>query len=282
MMRREDLDATLAAANPVRRDEIDGLAVETDGPGVISAEDLLSAITEAPYADSTQGIAAAVDLGTWRSRSRGSIRRGFALAGAVGVVAVGVLVAIGSGGPAGGPTPAIGSGLARLVEASPPILLNAPGWRVERADESFMSEGSIQFFHGENGVSAAVEAGNVAEGLQNFAELQWRSEPLEGRLRRVASFAVEMGEATVLETTARIFVERERKARPFFEATAVWEEEGQVLVLRSFVPDLRTFEGRLAALRRVDAETWLDALRGRVVEHENGVAIVPPITKEGR
>jgi hypothetical protein len=235
-------------------------------------------------------------LGGVRRRSRRQRRRYLAVLAGGAAVAAAFLLLIGGigGGPASGPAPAVGGDLARLIEASPPILLDAPGWGVEYSDESFSTQGLTNFFRGEGGVSAAIEEGRVPEGLQGFAELQWSTEPLQERieglkslpeqLRRVAEkqdvelapFVVEEVEgAPVLGTTARVIVQS-YPANPFFEATGFWEEGDRLLVFRSIVPDLETFRSRLAALRHVDPQTWLEALKDRVVvRQEKGVAVMP-------
>jgi hypothetical protein len=235
-------------------------------------------------------------LASIRRRSRRQRRRYLAVLASAGAAVATFLLLIGGigGGPTAGPPPAVGGDLARLIEASPPILLDVPGWGVEYSDESFSTQGLTNFFRGEGGASAAIEEGRVAEGLQGLAELQWSTESLEERieglkslperLRRVAEkqdvelapFVVEEVErAPVLGTTARVIVQS-YPANPFFEATGFWEEGDRLLAFRSFVSDIETFRSRLAALRRVDPQTWLEALKDRVVEQrDRGVAVMP-------
>jgi hypothetical protein len=153
-----------------------------------------------------------------------------------------------------------------------------------------MREGSTQFFRGEGGVAAAIARSHGAKAVGNFAEFQWRSESLKSRVRqlrllpgrmrrlgsqrkglvRLAPFVMhEAGRASVLGTEARVFVHPE-EGEPLFEAIAVWGQGDEVLELRSFVPDLQIFKQRLARLRRVDAEVWLQALQGTVLRAGGG------------
>jgi hypothetical protein len=56
--------------------------------------------------------------------------------------------------------------------------------------------------------------------------------------------------------------------------TAYWAEGGYVLELRAAVPDQAAFEERLNWLRKVDSDTWLDAMPAKVVkaaEHDAAV-----------
>ena len=186
-------------------------------------------------------------------------RRAFVLAGAVAAIAAAFLIAAGSGkGPAGvAPEPALGAGLQRLVRVSPPILLTTPGWRVDRADEAFASEGSTQF----------------SDGGRLRAELRWESVPLKTRVREIqAGGASLVTTAIALGSEARVYA-RPAESSDLLTAVALWGRGGRVLEFRSSVPDMPTFERRLAALRGVDKGTWLEALPKRVVKTEAGVSV---------
>lgn len=50
------------------------------------------------------------------------------------------------------------------------------------------------------------------------------------------------------------------------DITSLWIDNGRVLEFRSSVPDMGTFERRLASLEKVDTTTWLDAMPARVVK----------------
>lgn len=276
-MKKQRIETAIAAANPVRRAKLGELELGA------AEREMLAAILDEPWSEERRQNAGAAPVGrsfAWLRFPKRSLTAATAVTAAAALfIAIGI-----GGGPATGPAPAIGGGLARLIEASPPILLQAPGWRLERADESFMSEGSNQFALG----------GEDSEDPTRFAELQWSStESLSSRVRGLESLPRKLEElaakegaqvapyllnevegAPVLGTTARVFVHPEI-GTPYSEVQAVWEEEGELRVFRTFVPDLETFRHRLGALSRVDAETWLDALKGRVIERRNGVVVLP-------
>lgn len=47
---------------------------------------------------------------------------------------------------------------------------------------------------------------------------------------------------------------------------AIWREGDRILSLSAWVPNLAAFRERLSWLRKVDAQTWLDAMPQRVVK----------------
>jgi hypothetical protein len=266
-MRERDIKAAVAATNPVSRDAVKGLALGSTGRNPIGGRDLLAAIsTDSSIASLPSRSERVLTLGRYLSG------RSVALAAAMGLV-VALLIAIGSGkGPAGAPEPALGAGLQRLAKVSPPILLAAPGWRVERAGEAFASEGSTQFVHG-SWLLSELKAQGHAEGLQQTAELRWVSIPLETRVRQVkADGAVLVKTAIALGAEARVYAYPIVPGDPL-AAIALWGRGGKVLEFRSYAPDISAFERRLAALRGVDKGTWLQALPRRVVKTEAGVAV---------
>ncbi len=53
-----------------------------------------------------------------------------------------------------------------------------------------------------------------------------------------------------------------------------WSEGGLLLELRASVPDLDAFEERLGLVRKVDAQTWLDAMPAKVVKAADHEATV--------
>lgn len=221
----------LEAIDPVRGEDLDG------AEGAL-AQGML------------RGILASDEAGpALAPRSRPKRRRGFALAGAVAAVAAAILVAASSGrGPGGETEPALGAGLARLVKVSPPILLRAPGWRVESAEETSPARGSTRFYHG-------AEA----------AELRWGPDSLSARERAVrARGAALLTTAAALGTEARVFT-RLNRSHELREAIALFEHRGRVLEFRSRVSDTAAFRARLAALRDVETGTWIEALPPKIV-----------------
>ena len=189
-------------------------------------------------------------------RSRSPRRRGFALAGAVAAVAAAILIAASSGrGPGGETEPALGAGLARLVKVSPPILLQAPGWRMESAEETSPATGSTRFFHG-------------AES----AELRWGPGSMAGREQAIrARGAALLTTAAALGTEARVYT-RLNRGHELREAIALFERRGRVLELRSHVSDIPAFKARLGALRDVETGTWIEALPPKIVNRTDSIS----------
>ena len=56
--------------------------------------------------------------------------------------------------------------------------------------------------------------------------------------------------------------------------TAIWPDGSRVLEFRSVAPDLAAFEALLAALKRVDVDTWLSAMPASVVKAANRPSVV--------
>jgi hypothetical protein len=272
-MSERDFEVALAAANPVSREAVVGLTLCPSGRE-IGGRNLLAAITaEAPAGGAPGELVSPGPAARAIFHRRRFGGRPLALAGAIAAVAA-ALIAIGTvEGPAGEPEPALGAGLQRLAEVSPPILLAAPGWRVERADEAFASEGSTQFFHGDESLAQMKAEGRAGAGLRQTAELRWLSAPLRTRIGQAeAEGASPVSVATVLGAEARIFSYLPA-GRNSLGAIAIWRHQGRVLEFRSYVPDIATFEQRLGALRGVAKGTWLQALPRSVVKTEAGVAV---------
>ncbi len=280
-MSKAEIEAVVAAVNPVSDESVESL------PLADAERELLDEV-----AREADGEVAAPAPSRARS-GFGQRRRGYlALGGAVSAAAAVLLVLAGTGGgPAGGPGTAVGDSFARLVEASPPIVLDAPGWWVERADELFMKEGTTNFARTPTSPTSEIEAGHPVRGLLGTAEFQWDTETVRQRIHRLRNLkqlrkittpeelsyyaSHKVGRAPVLGTTAQLFRHRPPPERPYFEAVAVWGEDGQARFFRSFVLDMATFRRRLAALRRVDAETWAEVLQGKVVTRKNSISVRP-------
>jgi len=265
-MSRSELEAAVAATNPVSREAVDELSLAG------AERELLAEIVGTAPEDDREPEPRRSS--TPRRRSPARVRRGYlGLAAAAAVVAL-LFVSASGGGPKVGPSTALGDDLKALIEASPPILLDAPGWSVLSASESFMTEGITIFI------------GPGPDPLE--AELQWGTETVPQRLHRMLNlkslrkvippselhFYVyrNAGEAHALGTTARLFKLPIPEHR--IEVAAVWGEDGEARVLRAHVSDMRTFRDMLAALRHVDARTWEGALHGRVVKTKHSVKVV--------
>jgi hypothetical protein len=238
-MSTREIDTALAAANPVSRATVAGLPLDA------AEEALLQAIVAEPRRTP----------GTRQARPRR--RRQLALVGAALAAAGLFLAVLGTGQRSDGPESAFGAELVRFAESSPLILLDAPGWTVDYADEQSAREGEMRF---SNGAAAT-------------ADLHWQRGPLASWVRDRAASATRTTTAPVLGTTAKVF-QYEGGSPGDRDVTALWLEDGRVLEFRSQVAGLAAFEERLAALRRVDAEAWLSALPPSVVRAANRGAAV--------
>jgi len=232
-MSTREIDKALASANPVSRATAAGLPLEA------AEEELLRAIVAEPRR---------TRVGR-RARPRRARRRQLALVGAALAAAVLLLAVVGTGERSDGPESAFGAELVRFAESSPLLLLDAPGWSVDSADEESAAVGEMRFTDGSTGA----------------ADLNWRPRPLGEWVRDRAASATRITTAPVLGTTARVF-QYEGGSPGDRDVTALWIDHGRVLEFRSQVAGLEEFKGRLASLRRVDADTWLSALPASVVK----------------
>jgi hypothetical protein len=154
--------------------------------------------------------------------------------------------------------------LVRLAESSPLLLLDAPGWSVTRADETDEVEGEMTFTFGDAPTGATSTA---ARGLS--ADLHWRRGPIATWKRDRAHEAALVVQRTVLGQRAQI-----SQYPNSTDFAAIWPDGSRVLEFRSVAPDLAAFEARLAALKRVDVDTWLSAMPASVVKAANRPSVV--------
>lgn len=290
-MNTRELELALAAADPVaqgRLDELDLVAME--------AELLADLDGEQP---------ASLPLGNGAPRRR---PRRLALAlGTAALAATAAAVVILAGGASERPSRAYGADLVRFAQASPLLLLEGPGWRVqdvneERAREGI--EGSVEFVTGKpirprsirlikNPETGQYEAWiPPASVRQRKVELSWHDGSLQDwlRLTRWRRFG-RWTTLPVLGTTAHVNTRAEipqNPGGPVYESgggpgnremTALWAEGGHVLELRAAVPDLRAFEERLGWLTKVDLPTWLAAMPPQVVKAGDHGAVVREMLK---
>ena len=190
-------------------------------------------------------------------------RRHVALVAAA-LAAAGLAIAVvGGTDRPGKPEPAFAAELVRFAESSPLLLLDQPGWHVERADEESVHTGEMTFR-------------NPAAGAVGAADLNWRSGSLRKWKRDRASSSEMTTTAPVLGTTATVYqYESAPILRGNLDITALWIDRGRVLEFRSISPDMATFKQRLASLKRVDTTTWLNAMPASVVkagDHDKAVA----------
>ncbi len=215
-------------------------------------------------------------------------RRLFGLAGLAAVAAAVVVLPLVGGGASESPSKAYGADLVRFAEASPLLLLEAPGWRVQNANDERRREGvegSIEFVTGKpipyESITYLGDPQRPREkGMfpprtrQRRVELFWHQGSLaqwvgmaRGSLHPHGQRWVEL---PVLDTTAKVDTRAE-----FFvnqggpgnrQMVAFWKEGDYVLELRAAVPDQAAFEERLAWLKKVDLDAWLEAMPPKVVK----------------
>lgn len=277
-MKTHELEATLAAADPVDWESLGGLDF-----GAMEA-DLIADLEGAP-----SGLQAPAPKAR-RPRTR---RLGFALAATALVSAV-VAFFFTAGHEGGQPSRAYAAELVRFAESTPLLLLDQPTWRVESVYEAgegaYMprdswGSGSMEFVSGPAipSESIRVSADGTVRGMaprgvrQRKVELGWRP----GNFGFPGPVVRHPVKVPVLDTTALV---NTRAETSYFLQTkagkkrielggpgdrqmvAVWHEGGYTLELRAWVSDLSDFEERLGWLRRVDSQTWLDAMPAKVVK----------------
>jgi hypothetical protein len=240
-----DLDALLASANPL--DAARALALDLDD----AHDELCRALL------AQEPIEAVRTARTARSRRRLVPRVALAVlvvfAGSMAVLSLGR-----SGGESGGTVWA--AELVRLAEASPLVLLDAPGWQVVYADEQSAQEGELHFGRG-----PADTGGGAA--------LNWRPGALSGWTVDRAASANVSTTAPVLGTTAHVY--QYEGGRPGHEdITALWRYDGRVLEFRAGAADVAAFKVLLAALRRVDTDAWLSAMPASVVKTGDRASVI--------
>jgi hypothetical protein len=297
-MKTREIEAALAAADPVDRDRLDQLD--------------LGAMEAALLAD-IDGEPAAAPPGMKASRRRRPRRLALALGAAAAAVAAAVVVLV--GGTSDHPSRAYGAELIRFAESTPLLLLEGPGWRVEDVYEAAhgryqprgsAGEGSMEFVTGKpipdesihvtavgkperrRGSAAPVYTKVRATGMlpaavrQRKVELRWSHRSPASALEAAHEYPHPRGQRwvklPVLGTTAEV----DTRATQFVnqggpgdrQMTAYWSEDGYLLELQAAVPDLSAFEERLAWLTSVDSQAWLEAMPPQVVkaaDHEAAV-----------
>lgn len=291
-MKRQELEAALAAADPVDRKRLGALDLQA-----MDAE-LLADIEGIPLELSGSAVK------RWRPRPRRLTLSLIAASLATAVVAVLVL----AGGGADRPSRAYGAELVRFAESTPLLLLEGPGWRVADLYEagrgpylprSSRGSGSMEFVtgspipHESIRITGNSETGERESGMlpasvrQRKVELAWRhgslEEALAGAHRRYHSHGQRWAEAPVLGTTAHIDTRDEvfvNQGGPGDrQMTAYWSENGYLLELRAAVPDLAAFKERLDWLQKVDSQTWLDAMPAKIVKAADHDATVREMLK---
>ena len=274
-MTDDQLQSLLSAANPVAAPQAAGLAIAD------AQDDLLAAL----LADGTPP--AMPRRAVPEPRRRLFPRAALALA-ATAVVAIAVFSLGGGSGDHGSGT-AWAADQVRFAQASPLVLLGAPGWRVDYADEQSRQEGELHFRRG-----PAVSPQNVTVSAQapsapvpadtTYAQLNWRSGGVGGWIKDRAAGAAVATTAPVLGTTAHVF-QYDGGTPGHRDITALFRYDGRVLEFRAGAADVAAFEALLATLTRVNTDAWLSAMPASAVktaDHDATIAqmlkgvVVPP------
>jgi hypothetical protein len=247
-----EIITTLAAANPLPREAAERADLNA------AERELLEELRALPAPEPRTLI---------RPRRRPRVSRS-ALAAAVATAAVAVIAVLLSGPrDAGGPAPAYAAELVRFANASPLVLLDAPGWHVVYADEESAQLGELQYVRGaadREGVPKGFSERAPATLAGRGSSLEWLpSNMLRELIRDQAASASIRTTAPVLGTTAQVFGFR---GAGYMGLTALWVYDGHGLQYGAPVRDLAMFRAELRALRQVDTNTWLRALPSSVVQ----------------
>lgn len=270
-MTRIDIQAALAAANPLREETVAAL------PLYDAETELLARI-------------AAVPAGR-RARRRGDPRRVGALAywrrrvglvlAASAVVAT-VLALLPGGERTGGPTPAFAASLVRFANASPLVLLRLPGWRVAYVDQQPDGYGEMHFVRGAvngDGIPRGGSGHDQHAAAGRFAQITWYRLTATG-LRKFRKYLAAGREhaATGLGVTARRYV-YEGGSRRAFGITAFFLYRGREVSFRATVTSMSMFRTELRALTGVDTTTWLRAMPPSVVKSADSTRAIHQMLK---
>ena len=288
-MNPREMERALGAANPVGRGRLDGLDLE-------AMESDLLADLETDFSAPREPEAAP-------PRPRHPRRRMLALGSAALAVALAAVIVL-AGGGSHRPSRAYGAELVRFAEATPLLLLEGPGWRVQNVNEMSArgregTEGTMEFVTGKPipyesiRITGNEETGWRESGMfpapvrQRRVELRWLHASLADSIatarKAVHPHGQRWTEAPVLGTTAFVNMRAEfyvNQGGPGNrQMTALWSEDGYLLEMTAAVPDLAAFEERLDWLTKVDSQTWLDAMPAKVVKAADHDAAVREMLK---
>lgn len=157
----------------------------------------------------------------------------------------------------------------RFANASPLVLLNADGWRVEYADESSGEEGELHFRRGpappqQTTPQFAGDQGPVPADT-GAAQLNWRGGPLADWTKDRGNGAEVRTTAPVLGTTAHVY-QYTGGTPEHRDITALFRYDDRVLEFRAGAADVDAFKVLLATLTAVDVDTWLTAMPASAVK----------------
>jgi hypothetical protein len=235
-MTTTELHDVLTAANPLPAERAVALTLDE------AEDDLLTALLDGHGPGPTS---------TPRRRPHARRRRALVRLAAPIAATVVVLVALLSlrdGSGDGNSGTAWAAEQVRFAEASPLVLLDAPGWRVDYADEQSREQGELRF---------RLDARSAA--------LNWRRGPIASWYEDRANSAAAKATAPVLGTTARVY-QYEGGTPGHRDITALFRYDGRVLEFRAGAAGIDAFKELLAKLKRVDTDTWLTAMPASVVK----------------
>jgi len=296
--------ACMQALNPFPAEDLRGSVDEAHLAGAMRAA---IAAGDAPARPIPVGDRVARDFGAGGERRHAGIlsRPAWRLAlTAVAVLTAVAAVAVLSGRASETAPRAYGAELVRYAESTPLLLLESPGWRVADVSETgygpylpkdSRGAGSMQFVTGKPIPTEAIrmvadpKTGFRVSGMlpaavrQRKVELSWRtgdSQP-PWTVRHPIRLPVLGTTALVNRHAGRMFFV-DAEGKHVFEPgkpgdrrmAAFWTEDGHVLEMRADVRDLAAFAERLSWLRRVDSQTWLDAMPPNVVKAADHDAVV--------
>jgi hypothetical protein len=208
--------------------------------------------------------------------SRRRVRIRLALATAAAAVALLALLSLNGGSDDRGSNTAWAAEELRFAEASPLVLLDAPGWRVFYADEESQTDGELQYRRGPTRPPRVITPptdGRPLPADTNAADLNWRGGGIAEWYRDRAASAVRTTTAPVLGTTARVY-QYEGGTPGHRDITALFRYDGRVLEFRAGAADIGAFKVLLASLARVDTDTWLSAMPASVVKTRDRASTV--------
>jgi hypothetical protein len=141
----------------------------------------------------------------------------------------------------------------RIAQGAPRLLVDAPGWKVTRADEFSAEIGEMTFGNG-----------------RRVAELHWQP------VRDQADTVKDRATSADLDTTASVLGAEARLFRYVGtdDFTALWISGRHGLEFRGRAPSVEAFKSTLTSLRQVDVDTWLTAMPANVVRPSSRAEVV--------
>lgn len=266
-MSTEKIETELRAANPVAKPALAALdlaAGEVALGQALLAEPALAAEPQA------------LDRAPRRPRSPRLL-----VAAVMAVAAAATVFLLADGGASESPAPAYGAELVRFAESTPLLLLEEPGWHVRDIGQQH-GQGRMEFGIASPTTPEAhiykthTKHGTALhrDGLRRVELFWWnRSKILRLLLNpRVDRVPGRKFTATLPALGTKVYIDTRAETSPKYggpghhQMEAIWREDGRVLLLNASVPDLAAFRERLGWLRRVDTQTWLDAMPAKVVK----------------